>query len=291
VFYFQSDETADNYALRSVYRSSPVYGEPFYWLEAGREHEATVVMVHGVLAHSMAYRKVVEAFASQYRVVVPDMPGHGREQTFQSELIEPEIYDLIDWFEHLLEEIYEETGGPLYVVGHSLGALLAFVAGREQDRFVPIERLALISPGIRIGIPPWTSKIFESLPTDLARIGTTSLGLRLYEPIQWRQSRMTSEELESYLRPLQERERLEFMLDLGADLLSEPDRLPGAHRVDRPTFILTGADDHLLEVETIQLLNSVIPDSRMEVLDGVGHCPMEDRPERFTDSVLDFFGE
>ncbi len=126
------------------------------------------------------------------------------------------------------------------------------------------------------------------LPTEVAQLGTNPMALRLYEPLQWRQSRMTSEELDSYLRPLQQKDRLAFMLALGSDLLSEPDRLPGAHRVDRPTFIITGADDHLLSVDTIQLLNSVIPDSRIEILDGVGHCPMEDQPEAFTSSVLAF---
>lgn len=264
------------------------YGKSYHWLEAGRDREQTLVLLHGFLAHSMAFRKVIEPLAEDYRVVVPDLPAHGRDRTYRSPELEPEIGDLIGWFEELLVEVAGDE--PVCVIGHSLGALLCFIAAREQDRFNPIGRLVLISPGVRIGLPPWTSRIFEFVPSMLAAFGATELGLRLYEPIQWRRSRMTSEEAEAYLEPLKQRDRIEFMLDLGADLLSEPDRLPGAHRVEVPTLIITGQEDHLVPVETVRLLNSVIPNSRVSVLKGVGHCPMEDAPAEFAGLVADFVG-
>lgn len=276
-------------SIRSVYRASPLWDETFHWLEAGHEHDRTLILLHGYLAHSFAYRKVIEELAEDYRVIVPDLPGHGRDETYQGPGVAPQIYDLIDWFEHFLEVATSEER--IYVAGHSLGALLCFIAGREQKRFQPIDRIALISPGIRIGLPRWTSRIIEWLPTSLAQFGTNELGLRIYEPIQWRQSRMSREEVSDYLAPLKKPDRLDFMLDLGADLLREPDRLPGAHRVDVPTLILTGEQDHLLPVETVRLLDAVIPDSRLELLEGVGHCPMEDTPAEFVRLMREFLDE
>ena len=266
-------------SIRSVYRSSNRLSESFHWLEAGQENDETLILIHGYLAHSFAFRKVMERLAQRWHVIAPDLPGHGRDGTFDSRAVEPEIYDLIDWFEHFLEVATDDDS--IYVAGHSLGALLCFIAGREQQRFAPIERIALVSPGVRIGLPQWTSRIFDLVPSALAQFGATELGMRLYEPIQWRKTRMTREEVRRYLKPLKDSDRLDFMLDLGADLLSEPDRLPGAHRVDVPTLIVTGEKDHLLPVETVRLLNEVIPDSELEVLDGVGHCPMEDTPTAF----------
>lgn len=287
--YFHTDsDVSSGRSLRSVYRYSPVHDDSFHWLEAGRENEHTLVLVHGFLAHSMAYRRVIETLAEEYRVVVPDLPAHGRDQTYRSKHLRPEIYDLIDWFDCLLETVAEPEGAPVTVVGHSLGALLSFVAAREQDRFHPIDQVVLVSPGIRIGVPPWTSRILNVLPAGLAKLGANKLGMRVYEPIQWRKSRMDGDELKEYLGPLKQKDRLDFMLDLGADLLSEPDRLPGAHRVGVPTMLITGEKDHLVPVETVELINSVIPDSRLTVFDGVGHCPMEDSPERFAELVLDF---
>jgi pimeloyl-ACP methyl ester carboxylesterase len=289
VFLQYSSSGSTQTSIRSVYRASPLWDETFHWLEAGHEHDRTLILLHGYLAHSFAYRKVIEELAEDYRVIVPDLPGHGRDETYKGPGVSPQIYDLIDWFEHFLE--VATSSERIYVAGHSLGALLCFIAGREQKRFQPIDRIALISPGIRIGLPRWTSRIVEWLPTSLAQFGTNELGLRIYEPIQWRKSRMSSEEVSDYLAPLKQSDRLDFMLDLGADLLREPDRLPGAHRVDVPTLILTGEEDHLLPVETVRLLDAVIPDSRLEVFDGVGHCPMEDTPADFVQLLRGFLDE
>lgn len=287
VFKYTSD--SPDTSVRSVYRSLETYGESFHWLEAGRDNDETLILLHGLLASGFAFRKVIEPLAERFRVVVPDMPGHGRDATFRSGAVEPEIDDLIDWFQKLLRTVVDDE--PYHLVGHSLGALLCFIAGREYERFQPIQRIGLVSPGVRIGLPQWTSRIFEMLPSSLARFGTTRLGFRLYEPIQWRQTRMNGDETRKYLAPLQDSERLEFILNLGADLLREPDRLPGAHRVDVPTLIVSGKKDHFLPEETVRLLGAVIPDARLEMLEGVGHCPMEDSPAEFVRLVKGFLSD
>lgn len=276
-------------SIRTVYRRSDRYGESFHWLEAGRDHPRSLVLLHGYLAHGFAFRKVIAPLSEHFHVLVPDLPAHGRDRTFRSPRIDPTIDGLIDWFEQFLATAVGDRAYGL--VGHSLGALLCFIAGREHERFHPAQRIGLISPGVRIGAPRWTSRIFEMIPSGLARLGVSELGFRLYEPIQWRKTRMTRREAAVYLEPLRERDRLEFMLKLGADLMGEPDRLPGAHRVDVPTWIVTGEKDHLLPVDDVRLLDSVIPDSRLSVLEGVGHCPMEDTPSEFTRLMVEFFGE
>lgn len=234
----------------------------------------------------MAYRKVMTRLGRHHRVVAPDLPGHGRDETFRAEGVAAGIEDLVGWLQAFLDVLDTDR---VHLVGHSLGALMAFFAGREENNLVErIDKIGLVSPGIRIGIPPWVSRVVDVLPAKLAQLGATELGLRAYEPIQWRQSRMNGEEVTSYLDPLQQTDRLNFMLDVGSDLLSEPDRLPGAHRLRRPALILTGEDDHLLPVETIRSIHRAVPDSQLHVIEGVGHCPMEDAPREFADHVLTF---
>ncbi|MGM0556809.1 MAG: alpha/beta fold hydrolase [Myxococcota bacterium] len=284
--FFVQTEKSDELNLRSVYRRASQFSAPFHWLEAGWEHEETVVLIHGILAHSMAFRKVVGRLAERYRVVIADLPAHGRDQTFRCGKLEPQIEGFFTWMHGLIEAV----GAPsVHLLGHSLGALATFMAARQPPDSAKIESLTLVSPGVRIDVPRWTARFFDLLPTSLARLSVNSLGLRLYEPIQWRKSRMTSNEMRSYLKPLKERERLEFIIELGVDLVREPDRMHGAMDIDIPTLILWGDRDHLLSVETGRVLHSMIVGSDLRVLDGVGHCPMEDDPGRFLDHVLDFY--
>ncbi len=284
--FFVQKESSDDLNLRSVYRRAPHFSAPFHWLEAGWDNEETIILIHGILAHSMAFRKVIGRLAEHYRVVIPDLPAHGRDQTFRCNKLVPEIEGFFTWMHGLIEAV----GAPsVHLVGHSLGALATFMAARRPPDDTRIESLTLVSPGVRIDVPRWTARLFDLLPLSLAQLSINRLGLRIYEPIQWRKSRMTSNEMRSYLKPLKDRERLEFILDLGVDLMREPDRIHGATDIDIPTLILWGDRDHLLSVETGRVLQSMIVGSDLRVLDGVGHCPMEDDPARFIDHMLDFY--
>ena len=270
-----------------MYRTAPGYGEAFHWLEAGWEHRETIVLLHGLMAHSMAYRKVVSELASRYRLIIPDLPAHGRDQTFRSAALAPTISDLVSWLEALLSTIEAER---IHLVGHSLSALATFMAARHRTALSAVDSVSLISPGIRIGVPRWAHRVVNRLPFGLAKLGASSLGIRCYEPIQWRKSRMTSAEVDSYVQPFREPERLRFMIDIGADLIREPDRLVGAEKIDHPTLIVWGDKDHLLRLETGRVLQSMIDGSHLEVLEGVGHCPMEDSPREFSRIVDRFVG-
>ena len=283
--FFVHTAVSEPVKLRSVYRKAAGFDEPYHWLEAGWDNDETIVLIHGIMAHSMAFRKVVDRLAQRFRVVIPDLPAHGRDRTYKSDGLEPRIDRLFDWMEGLLHAV----GTPsLHLAGHSLGALAAFMAARRPSDLPTLESLTLVSPGVRIDVPRWTSRFFDLLPFSLAKLGVNPLGLRVYEPLQWRKSRMSSSEVASYLKPLREGERLRFIIELGVDLMREPDRIAGAADIDVPTLIVWGDRDHLLSVETGKVLETMIVGSRLEILEDVGHCPMEDEPELFTELLLDF---
>ncbi len=271
--------------IRSVYRRAPGYNGSFHWLEAGWRNDETIVLVHGLMAHSMAYRKIVPRLAQRYRLIMPDLPAHGRDQTFRSTRLPARVDSLIDWLETLLRVVDAER---VHLVGHSLGALAAFLAARHTDGLPTVETVSLISPGIRIGLPRWTHHVVKRLPFGLAKLSASPLGVRCYEPIQWRKSRMTSSEVDSYVAPFREPDRLRFMIDIGADLVREPDRLVGADQIRHPTLLVWGDKDHFLSLDTGHVLQAMIKDAHFEILEGVGHCPMEDSPDEFA-RILESF--
>lgn len=289
-----------NFALRSVYRVNPHFGHPFHWLEAGWHNPRPLILLHGLMAHSMAYRLVAQALAGQYHVIIPDLPAHGRDQSFRSSAVTPDIESFVDWFSLLLDTVQETrltrhsepdpgfTPAPIHLVGHSLGAILSYLAtDRPTDR-ARLDSLTLVSPGLRLAVPRWAPNLVKRLPVSLARLGTSRMGVRMYEPFQWRQARMTPTEIDQYLEPIQNPERLKFMLALAQNLLETPDRITGSHKLDLPTLIMWGTHDRMIPPSTVRLLKCHVPHSKITVFQNCGHSPMEDCPPQFVRSLTEF---
>jgi lipase len=102
-----------------------------------------VVCVHGVSAHGRRFRKLAEErLASRFRVLAPDLRGHGR-----SDYDPP--WDLSTYVDDLLETLPEEgvTDAAAWV-GHSFGGrLLLELAARSPER---IRCAVLLDPAIQI---------------------------------------------------------------------------------------------------------------------------------------------
>jgi pimeloyl-ACP methyl ester carboxylesterase len=271
--------------LRSVYRTGR-YGYPYHWVEAGgpstEEHGETIVMLHGIMAHAMGYRFVVEDLATDYHVVLADMPAHGRDESFRG-VIEPTVDSLADWLVSLVDDIH---GGPIHVVGHSLGGLVAYLAARRRPE--AFRTVTLMAPGFRIPFVGSTRHVLAWMPARLGLLGMNPVGIRIYEQIQWRQARMDDREREQYLMPLQQPERLEFMLRVAADLLKAGNRIPTLRPLKPPTQVIWGATDHLLPRSDASHVSQNVAADVLHVFEGSGHCPMEDEPTLFVRSMYDF---
>jgi hypothetical protein len=55
-----------------------------------------------------------------------------------------------------------------------------------------------------------------------------------------------------------------------------------------PSLVVWGSRDRILPVSTAHSLVSKIPDARLVVLDAVGHCPMVEAPDQFSQLLADF---
>jgi pimeloyl-ACP methyl ester carboxylesterase len=55
------------------------------------------------------------------------------------------------------------------------------------------------------------------------------------------------------------------------------------HEFDKPTLIAWSADDELFEIEDGEKLAKIIPNARLEIIDGAKTFSMLDRPDRLAD--------
>jgi lipase len=105
--------------------------------ELGDPAGAGLVALHGVTSHGRHFARLAQLLG-RYRVLAPDLRGHGES----------------DWeppwlLERHLEDVLEAVGPePRLFMGHSWGGRLVFeIAAREPDR---VDRLVLLDPAVRI---------------------------------------------------------------------------------------------------------------------------------------------
>jgi pimeloyl-ACP methyl ester carboxylesterase len=103
-------------------------------------HGPTLVMVHGLGSSSAQWLPTARLLAHRWRVVLVDLPGHGDTDM-------PDPFSL-DRAESALDRaIADEGGGPVVLVGHSLGGLVA--TAEAIDHPERVRRLVLIETALR----------------------------------------------------------------------------------------------------------------------------------------------
>jgi pimeloyl-ACP methyl ester carboxylesterase len=89
-----------------------------------------LVLVHGLGGTIENWRALAPALAERHRVVVPDLPGHGRSEAL------PEAPDVDPIADAVLAVAAAESAVPAAWIGHSLGGLLALRAAARRPEAV-----------------------------------------------------------------------------------------------------------------------------------------------------------
>jgi pimeloyl-ACP methyl ester carboxylesterase len=95
---------------------------------AGPESAPAVVFAHGLSGARSTWHDVVPAIAADHRVVTYDHRGHGGSSHA------PDTYDIEHWAGDLVAILEQVVGEPAFLVGHSLGGVVAAqVIGDRPD--------------------------------------------------------------------------------------------------------------------------------------------------------------
>jgi pimeloyl-ACP methyl ester carboxylesterase len=96
----------------------------------GRDEDPTVVLVHGNGAHAHWWVPIVPALVPGWRVIAPDLRGHG-----ESQWPEAPAYRIMDFDADLVAIVDDQAPGPIALVGHSMGGRIAlWYAAHHPDR-------------------------------------------------------------------------------------------------------------------------------------------------------------
>lgn len=125
-----------------------------------------VVLLHGIGSNGASFDGIVPLLPADWRVIIWDAPGYGGSKTL------PMDWPVAADYAAALAGVLDGLGvGRVYLVGHSLGALMAGAFARLWPERVA--RLLLASPALGHGVTPGgaLSPQAQARIDDLARLG------------------------------------------------------------------------------------------------------------------------
>jgi pimeloyl-ACP methyl ester carboxylesterase len=231
---------------------------------------APLVFLHGA-GGVMGVLPFMERLAERFDVLVPDHPGYGRSD--EPEWLE-NIHDVAYFYLDFLERLGLEK---VVLAGASMGGWMALeIAVRNTSR---LRSLVLNAPA-GVAAPGVESiDTFLLSPEESARALVHDQRLaeeRLSRP-------MPPEALDLALKNRHTTARLAW-----EPRLHDPHLPKWLHRIDVPVCLVWGAQDRVLPVALGRELKRLMPKAELNVLEGCGHLPQEEKVGEYCDIVFRF---
>jgi len=250
-----------------------------------------LLLLHGIAGSSRTWIPVMEMLQSEFTVLAPDFLGHGKSAKPLGD------YSLGNHASSMRDFLHLLGFDRATVVGQSFGGGVALqFAYQFPER---CERLVLVDAGglgrevnwiLRLVTLPAAEYVMPVLFPRFARgwgdsvarlLG--SVGIRNAGAAEiWRSYRSLTEPENrgAFVRTMR------AVIDPGGQSVSAIDRLYLASHM--PTLIVWGARDRIIPLVHAYRAHVAIPNSRLEVMEGVGHFPHVEQPVRFVEVLRDF---
>jgi pimeloyl-ACP methyl ester carboxylesterase len=251
----------------------------------------TVLLIHGMAGNSDTWREVMPSLAEDFTVLAPDLLGHGESAKPHGD------YSLGAYASGLRDLLAVLGLGPVSVVGQSLGGGVAMQLAYQHPELV--DRLTLVGSGglgrevswlLRALTLPGAEYAMPLIFPPFLRGKGEAVGRVLHD--RGIRAPRLAEMWRSYVSLTQAANRAAFVrtlravIDPGGQSVNASDRLYLAAAM--PTLIVWGENDQMIPVEHAYSAHDLIPHSRLEIFEGIGHFPHVEEPVRFTEVLRDF---
>lgn len=226
-----------------------------------------LVFLHGFALDSRMWRRQVDAFAADYRILTLDLPGFGPQAREVGE---------VDPAAGVLYALDVAKIDRAHFVANSIGAAVAVdFALQHRDR---VRSLTLSGPlllGRRTGIDAWARCVALAGEGDRATAAEIWLDDPLFEGLRH------DEELFEELR--------QIVLDYGgghwtgkvSSRWSDPDPVPSLRKLEIPALVISGEMDIPSFMMMAEAYARTLPKARREIVQGAGHLANMERADEW----------
>ncbi len=257
-------------------------GGDLAWYEAGNGRP--LVLLHGWATSASVFSELAAMLADDFRLLIPDLPGHGASSPAVQNDLESIATTLNCWLTTI--EI-----APVALGGWSLGGMLALEMARQKPQ--RIDRLLLIGT-----TPRFTSG--DDWAFGLPEVQVRALGRNLVRRFETTLADFFNL---AFVGEDISRERLRAIRSFAVkqsplpdqvaamELLngfSEQNQLDLLTHIDQPALVIHGELDQITPLAAGRYLADKLPQGEFLQFSEVGHGPFLSRPQEVVDRILEF---
>jgi pimeloyl-ACP methyl ester carboxylesterase len=239
-----------------------------------------LLLVHGLGASNQIWQHVVEDFADRYRIVAPDLPGHGESD-------KPDAPYTIDFYAGVVRTLARELGiDQAIVAGSSLGGKIALEMACWYPRFVRALVLAAPAAQYARGLRPFGKAIQALSRPQVMRIALDrSFDQTVFERMhvghvvrrRLLEARFAAADFPDFARAVAR--------SVGGVLAAESQPL---ERLTMPVLAIWGREDRIVPMRRSTELVRAIAHARLRVIERCGHVSMLEQPGEFNGHLGEF---
>jgi pimeloyl-ACP methyl ester carboxylesterase len=258
-------------------------GDRWSYMEAGRVDAPVLVLLHGVGGNSTDWRFQFAGLSDRFHVVAWNAPGYMLSDGLRID--EPGCNDYADALADFLDALKFER---VNIVGNSFGSRVAqCFAIHYPTRVI---KLAMTGTGIGPKALPQAVKT-STIATREAQIarGGYGFGARVNALLGSSASPELVELVRNAARATNPRG---FMQGVKLGLADGYSPAEVAAKVTVPVLMISGSEDRVNPIDTnAALLQKAMPKARLEIIQGIGHLPQVEAPERVNALLREFLGQ
>ncbi len=234
-----------------------------------------LLLVHGLGASHTDWQKQFDFFARVFRVIVPDLRGHGDSESegpYNVDRLATDLAQLMDVLKI----------GAFFVIGHSMGGAVAM----QLALYKPERVMKLVLADTLPSFVPNTLRKRLMLWTRLATmrlLGPEAIAKRMAQQMFPNPEQEALREL-LLLRTNRTPKKVYLTLLKSLSKWTVADRLSW---LTMPVFVVVGELDYFLPEEA-QAFADTLPDGRCRIIEGAHHHLPLEKPEDFNRITMDF---
>lgn len=238
-----------------------------------------LLLVHGTTADHSRWSPISPRLEQHFSVYAMDRRGRGESGDSPDYNIMREAEDVA--------AVVEAIGEPVFLLGHSYGAICALEAPLLTDK---VSRLILYEPLIPTGLPIHPPGLPERIQA-LVESGELEAALE----VMFREGvRMPEHELEAYRQLPVWNVRIQLAPTIPREIVFYRTYSFDTEKFADfgvSTMLLLGGDSPPLFQQATKLIDSTLPNSQVVILPNQQHIAMDIDPELFVKEVLHFLME